>query len=97
MVNGDFSSLLGTQIGTDPAYWIGQRFIRITSLWIAFRALLVASTCNGANPVYTRSPFPNNHIPIDRLDPAALKIASLFPAPNQPITPGNYPQNDYYR
>jgi hypothetical protein len=25
-----------------------------------------------------------------------VKISSLYPDPNQPITPGNYPQNDYY-
>ena len=30
------------------------------------------------------------------MDPAAVKIAALYPAPNQPIINGNYPQNDYY-
>ena len=49
-----------------------------------------------ANPVYTRTPFPNNQIPASTMDPAALKIASLYPATNQPIKPGGYPQNDYY-
>jgi hypothetical protein len=30
------------------------------------------------------------------MDPAAMKIAALYPAPNQPVINGNYPQNDYY-
>jgi hypothetical protein len=33
---------------------------------------------------------------VTAMDPAALKIASLYPAPNRPIPTGTYPQNDYY-
>ena len=29
------------------------------------------------------------------LDPAAVKIASLYPNPNQPIVLNDYPQQDY--
>lgn len=29
-----------------------------------------------------RAPFPNNQIPLSRLDPVALKLAAYFPAPN---------------
>jgi len=40
--------------------------------------------------VYTGLPFPGNIIPQNRLDPIALKIAALYPLPNQ-STPGqNY-------
>jgi hypothetical protein len=37
---------------------------------------------SGASPVYTRSPYVNNRVPVSQMDPAALKIASLYPAPN---------------
>lgn len=38
------------------------------------------------NPA-TKSPFPSNVIPASLLDPAAIKILSLVPAPNSPGTP----------
>lgn len=38
----------------------------------------------------TQTPFPNAIIPASRLDPAALKLLSLFPLPNQPGTVNNY-------
>ncbi len=31
-----------------------------------------------------RQPFPNNFIPIDRIDPRALKLLAIYPAPNIP-------------
>ena len=46
--------------------------------------------------VYSRTPFANNTIPITRFDPAAAKIAALYPATNQPIATGGFPVNDYY-
>ncbi|MBY0507936.1 MAG: carboxypeptidase regulatory-like domain-containing protein [Bryobacteraceae bacterium] len=36
-----------------------------------------------------RAPFPNNQIPLSRLDPVALKLAAYFPAPNL-IGPNNF-------
>lgn len=39
------------------------------------------STANAENG-YTRSTFPNNQIPLERLSPIALKLLSYFPAPN---------------
>jgi len=41
---------------------------------------------NGAN----RELFPNNVIPASRIDPAAVKMNSLIPAPNQTVFPNNY-------
>jgi trimeric autotransporter adhesin len=38
----------------------------------------------------THNPFPGNVIPTSRIDPAALKLLSLFPLPNQPGTVQNY-------
>mgnify|MGYP000914760317 CR=1 FL=1 len=37
-----------------------------------------------------RTPFPNNTIPLDRIDPASTIMANLIPAPNQTVFPNNY-------
>jgi hypothetical protein len=37
-----------------------------------------------------RTPFPNNTIPANRIDPAAAYMQNLIPAPNQPVFPNNY-------
>ncbi len=92
MVNGDFSALLGKQIGQDPTS--GQPIYQ--NEIFDPNSTSCGTTCNSSNPVYTRTPFPNNIIPKSAQDPAAVKIASLYPAANQPVTPGNFPQNDYY-
>ncbi len=87
MISGDFSQLLtNTQIGTDAAggpIFKGQIFDPGST-----------KTVNGA---LVRDPFPGNRIPVNRLDPAALKIAKLFPAPNTSYqTSGGPPLNDYF-
>jgi hypothetical protein len=86
-VSGDFSALLGKQIGTDP----------VTNAPIMQNEIFDPSstTCNSAGQC-TRQPFPNNTIPKTSMDPAAMKIAALYPSPNQTVVNGNYPQNDYY-
>ncbi len=46
---------------------------------------------NTGNPDGTgRQLFPNNRIPADRIDPAALKMLQLLPAPNLAEFPSNY-------
>jgi hypothetical protein len=100
MIRGDFSQLLGGPIGTDPV--TGQTILQnqifdpTTTTCVSGCAAGTLSALPGATPVYTRAPYPGNKIPISAMDPAAVKLASLYPAPNQPITPGNYPQNDFY-
>jgi hypothetical protein len=86
-IQGNFSGLLGSQIGTDP----------VTGNPIFQNEIFdpASTTCN-ASGACTRTPFPNNTIPANRIDPAAAKIASLYPAPNQPLLNGSYPANDYY-
>ncbi|MBI4893681.1 MAG: TonB-dependent receptor [Acidobacteria bacterium] len=37
-----------------------------------------------------RSPFPNNTVPADRMDPASTYMQNLIPAPNQSVFPNNY-------
>lgn len=83
--NGDFSSLLGPQIGTDAnggSINVGQIYDPKS-----------LTTVNGQ--LY-RTPFAGNIIPKSRWDPAAAKMFALYPATNQPIRTGNFPQNDYY-
>ena len=87
MVKGDFSGLLGGAIGTDP---ISGNPILQNELFDP-----TTTTCNAAGAC-TRNPYPNNQIPTTAMDPSAAKIAALYPAPNQPVVNGNYPQNDYY-
>jgi hypothetical protein len=86
-LQGNFSSLLGKAIGTDPV--TGNSILQNEIFDPA------SESCNSAGAC-TRTPFPNNTIPANRFDPAAAKIAALYPAPNQPIVNGNYPVNDYY-
>lgn len=47
-----------------------------------------------SNLQYLRDPFPGNRIPIDRIDPVALKINSYLPAPNS--TAGPFNQNNFF-
>jgi hypothetical protein len=50
----------------------------------------------GANPIYTRQQFAGNIIPTSAQDPIAMKLASLYPAPNRPLALNSVPSNDYY-
>lgn len=78
--NGDFSSVLtGRQLGVDP---LGRPIIEGT--------IYDPATTRVVNGQVVRDPFPNNQIPLSRVDPVALKIQSLFP---QPDTPG--PVNNF--
>ncbi len=88
MVGGDFSGILGKAIGSANGITVLQNQIFDPN------STSCVSGCTTGNPVYTRNPFPGNVIPKSAMDPAGAKIASLYPAPNQPIIGGNYPAND---
>ena len=78
--NGDFSVLLTGQIDPVTGYDTGQIFDPLTY-----------------DPITgTRQPFAGNQIPLKRLDPAALKVVNLFPAPNR-SGPNNYLLNPSFR
>jgi hypothetical protein len=49
-----------------------------------------ASTYTDSNGRLTRTPFPNNVIPTNRIDPIALKIQALIPAPMNSQTTLNW-------
>ena len=42
---------------------------------------------------YVRDPFPGNIVPVSRLDPVAVKLLGLFPAPNNPGIANNIVTN----
>jgi hypothetical protein len=52
-----------------------------------------ASTFTDANGRLTRTPFPNNLLPQNRIDPVALKIQALIPAPTNTQTTLNWAPN----
>ncbi len=84
MVKGDYSSLLGSTSVTTPngSVTAGQIFDPRSNAMV--------------NGQLTRTAFPGNVIPSSRFDPAAAKILGLYPATNQPIPTGRYPQNDLF-
>jgi hypothetical protein len=90
MIGGDFSGILGSAIGTEPS---GQSILQNQVFDPTTTKCL--SACGTSSAVYTRLPFAGNKIPKTMLDPAAVKIASLYPNPNQPIVLNDYPQQDY--
>jgi Carboxypeptidase regulatory-like domain len=66
---GDFSRILGAQIGTDA---LGRPVLR--------NQIFDPLTTRTVGEIFVRDPFPENRIPTARLSPAALKIQELYPA-----------------
>jgi len=59
-------------------------------------AIYDPATGHDVNGTWTRTPFPGNKIPTDRINPIAKNILTYFPSPNT-STPGqNYSQNNLY-
>ena len=88
MTGGDFSGVLGAQVGTDslgrPEY-ANEIYDPLTS------------RPDPAKPgQYLRDPFPNNIIPTDRLDPATLLVLKrYYPAPNLNVAEGVLPNYQF--
>jgi hypothetical protein len=89
MKSGDFSSILGAgATGTD-----------INGNPINFVKGMIydpASTVGPATAPISRSAFPNNRIPLSRMDPAFYKLIQQFPEPNQRIITGSQPTGDFF-
>ena len=77
---GNFQSILGPTLAGGPAQG----------------TIYDPASTSIVGGVYSRTPFPNNSIPTTRFDPAAAKIAALYPNTNQPIHTGGFPVNDYF-
>src|SRR3990170_2958830 len=81
--NGDFSAALtGRVLGTDP---LGRPIME--------NAIYDPRATRVVNGQVVRDPFPNNVIPHDLLDPVALKIQALIPAPDNNERLNNYGPN----
>jgi len=98
---GNFSDLLTGQTftpcqdGSGPAFDTGTIFDPFTN---------TPYTCANGTQVILRKPIPGNIIPSCAsasdgacLDPAALKLVQLFPAPNRSLSAGNYLLNPVAR
>ena len=83
MRNGDFGeALTGRQLAVDP---LGRPIME--------NAIYDPRTTRVVNGQVVRDPFPNNRIPTEMLDPVALKIQSLIPAPDNNERLNNYGPN----
>src|SRR5207253_7739093 len=92
---GDFSEFLTTVAVAGTPAVNGQIFDPL-------------SQSGSTSATLTRTPFPGNIIPLSRIDPAAFKIAQLWPATNSPFinaqglngggkcTTTCLPTNDFY-
>jgi len=93
MKAGNFSSLLGASYtGTD----VNNAPISVQKGAIYDPLSTVYQTTAGFQIPVSRTQFPGNIIPVNRMDPAWAKIIQLYPNPNQAILTGNQPTNDYY-
>ncbi len=94
MKTGNFASLLGpSYTGTD----VNGAPISVQK-GAVYDPLSTVYQTNAAGfqiPV-SRTQFPGNIIPTNRMDPAWAKIIQLYPNPNQAVITGNAPTNDYY-
>jgi hypothetical protein len=89
--SGNFSRLLGSQIGQDAA---GNA---IFSGQIFDPSSLVKLVAPDGSVSYTKSAFTGNLIPQSRFDAAAKKMIDLFPAPNVSGVPSNgVPRNNFF-
>ena len=91
---GDFSNLLGGQIGTDAsgrAILAGQIYDPASQ-----RCITDCSNPDPSKRGYTRDPFQGNIIPASRIDPVAQKLVNLFPTPTSSTARGVRPNNNYF-
>ena len=76
---GDFSDILGAQVGSDP---LGRPVYQ--------NQIFDPRTTRMVDGQVVRDPFPDNMIPKDRWDNAAIQVAALYVAPNKPGFSQNY-------
>ena len=78
----DFSDLLTLQTGNNKPDAAGNVY--------PFGTIFDPSTTKSYGSSYVRSPFPNNQIPANRIDPNAVALLNLLPAPTFPTLLANY-------
>jgi hypothetical protein len=83
----DFSDLITLQSGTRTDA-LGRVFPSGT--------IFDPSTTRASGSAFVREPFPGNSIPANRLDPNAVKLMNLYPAPTNALLNTNYFINRSY-
>jgi hypothetical protein len=85
----NFEDLITAQSGTQKdllgrTFPLGQVFDPASTRTVTSGQLdgVTGTTATGSG--YVRDPFPGNIVPLSRLDPVAVKLLNLFPAPNNP-------------
>lgn len=81
-LSGNFAQNLGRQVGTDA---LGRPVLQ-------GQIFDPATTRTAPNGQLVRDPFPNNAIPVGRIDPIAARVVSLYPATNRPGLSQNFSQ-----
>ena len=85
----NFQDLITYQSGTQKdllgrTFPLGQVFDPATTRTVTSGQIDAVTGTNATGSGYVRDPFPGNIIPVSRLDPVAVKLLNLFPAPNNP-------------
>jgi hypothetical protein len=94
MKAGNFSSLLGpSYTGTD----VNGSPISVMkgAIYDPLSTVYQTNSAGFQIPV-SRTMFPGNIIPVNRMDPAWQKIIQLYPNANEAVITGNAPTNDYF-
>ena len=95
----NFADLIALQSGTVGADILGRSFARGTIFDPATTRQLLAGQVDpltgivAARTGFVRDAFPGNQIPANRLNPDAIKLMNLYPAPNQAGLNNNYVVN----
>ena len=95
----NFADLISLQSGTVGADVLNRTFPRGTVFDPATTRSLTAGQLDpvtgivAARTGFVRDAFPGNQIPVSRIDPNAIKLLNLYPAPNQPGLNNNYVVN----
>lgn len=88
--NGDFSSVLGAQIGTDALC----RPILAGQIYDPYSTHQVTATCgpNTGSTVFIRDPIAGNNLAnsINGIDPLGQKLVNYYPAPVPNVAGGNW-------
>jgi hypothetical protein len=89
----DLYNATGTFTRTDVLgrnFQNGQLFDPATTRQVTAGQVDPVTGITAASSGYVREPFLNNQLPAGRLDPNAIKLLKLFPAPNLPGIQNNY-------
>src|SRR5262245_15468967 len=95
----DFSDLISLQSGTFGADVLGRSYPRGTIFDPATTRQLTAGQVDPVTGIvavrsgFVRDVFAGNRIPVNRLNPDAIKLMNLYPAPNQAGLNNNYVVN----